>query len=290
MHVILVGGKGMLGCDLLDAVLARGWSASVLDLPEFDITRPDGLTGALPAGDVVINCAAFTRVDDAETEREACWRINADGAGHLAAACARRGLCLVHLSTDYVFDGRKGAPYAETDPVAPINYYGASKLKGEELVQAAGGGALIARTQSLFGLRGRNFVRAILGQLQQGKTTLRVVSDQVSAPTFTRHLADALLDLAAAGRASGVVHVAAAGACSWWEFARAIVERVRPSGVTVEPRDSSELRYPARRPAYSVLDTIRLQGLIGRALPPWLQGLDDYLSEEPLARDLRLSS
>ena len=275
----------MLGSDLLDAVLARDWSASVLDLPEFDITRPDGLAERLPAADVVINCAAYTRVDDAETDRETCGRINAEGAGHVAAACARRGLHLIHLSTDYVFDGRKGAPYVESDPVAPINYYGESKRKGEERVRAAGGGALIARTQSLFGLRGRNFVRAILGQLQQGKTTLRVVSDQVSAPTFTRHLAEALLDLAQAGRAEGVVHVAASGACSWWEFARAIVERIRP-GVEVEPRQSSELNYPAPRPPYSVLDTTRLQGLIGRRLPTWRQGLADYLAEEPLAKQL----
>lgn len=286
MHVILIGGKGMLGSDLLDAAVRRGGVATVLDLPEFDITRAEGLASLLPAGDVVINCAAFTRVDDAEREREFCRSINAAGAGHVAQACAERGLPLLHISTDYVFDGRKGAPYVESDPVAPLNFYGATKREGEEQVLEAGGEAVVVRTQSLFGLRGRNFVRAILGQLQQGKIPLRVVADQVSAPTYTRHLAEALLDLAARRPPTGIVHMAASGACSWWEFAKAIVARVRP-GVVVEQRTTAEMNYPAPRPPFSVLDTGRLYALIGRHLPDWQEGLDAYLAEEPLTAVVR---
>lgn len=286
MHVALIGGKGMLGCDLVDAVCARGDSATVLDLPEFDITNPAGMSDRLPDADVAINCAAFTRVDDAEREQEVCRAINADGAGHVARACAERGIYLIHISTDYVFAGDKGAPYTEDDPPAPLNVYGRSKLEGEERVRASGAEALIVRTQSLYGLRGRNFVRAILTQIQKGRTELSVVSDQVSAPTYTRHLADCLLDLASVRPAPGIVHAAASGACSWWAFARAIVERTRPA-VRVLEKSSAEMNFPARRPLYSVLDLSKLARLIGRAPPAWEDGLAAYLDEEPLAAAVR---
>ncbi len=276
----------MLGNDLLDAVIRRGGVATVLDLPEVDILQGDTLTDRLPHGDVAINCAAFTRVDDAERERELCWNINAVGAHNVARACAARGIPLLHLSTDYVFDGQKGSPYVEADPVAPLNYYGQSKREGELRVLEAGGRALVVRTQSLYGLRGRNFVRAILGQLEQNKVPLRVVADQVSSPTYTRHLADALLDLAARRLPTGIVHAAASGACSWWEFAKAIVDRVRP-GIEVQARKTVELNYPAPRPAYSVLDTTHLSNLIGRHLPTWQEGLAAYLAEEPLTAVVR---
>lgn len=279
----------MLGSDLRDAAVARGHTASVLDLPEFDITNPAGMAERLPAGDVVLNCAAYTRVDDAEREREVCHAINADGAGHVARACAARGIYLIHVSTDYVFAGDKGAPYTEDDPVAPLNYYGLTKLEGERRVLNSGAQALVVRTQSLYGLRGRNFVRAILNQLQQGKKELSVVADQVSAPTYTRHLADLLLALAERRPGPGVVHAASTGACSWWAFACAIVARVQ-SDARVAKKSSSEMNYPARRPAYSVLDTTRLRALIGRTPPTWEEGLDAYLREEPLAADVRAAA
>lgn len=286
MHIALVGGKGMLGSDLAVACARRGVTTSILDLPEVDITRPDGLADALPEADWAVNCAAFTRVDDAEKERALCWLINADGAGHMAQACARRGVPLLHLSTDYVFNGRKGTPYVESDPVEPLNYYGESKLAGERAVQAAGGHAVVVRTQSLYGLRGRNFIRAILNQLQQGKTSLRVVHDQVSSPTYTRHLAEGLLDLVAARPQPCIVNVAASGSCSWWEFARAIVDRVRP-GVEIAKLTTAELNFPALRPAFSVLDTALFTSLTGRPMPHWQDGLDAYLAEEPLAVEVR---
>lgn len=285
MNIALVGGKGMLGTDLAEACARQGHESSILDLPKVDITSAAGLAAALPACDWVVNCAAYTRVDDAEKERDLCWRINADGAGNLARACADRGLPLLHLSTDYVFNGGKGTPYAETDPVEPLNYYGESKLGGERAVQAAGGRVVIARTQSLYGLHGRNFIRAILNQIQQGKTSLRVVSDQVSSPTYTRHLAEGLLRLMDAQPPACIVHVAAAGHCSWWDLARAIVARVRP-GLDVAPLRSSDLNFPARRPAFSVLDCSLFASLTGSALPHWREGLEAYLAEEPLVREL----
>jgi dTDP-4-dehydrorhamnose reductase len=276
----------MLGSNLFDAARARGWSAAALGLPEFDITKPDHMAERLPDVDVAINCAAFTRVDDAERERERCRAINADGAGNLARACVDRGIYLIHISTDYVFAGNKGTPYTEDDEPAPLNFYGLTKLEGERQVAASGAKALIVRTQSLYGLRGRNFVRAILAQIRNGRDELFVVSDQTSAPTYTRHLADALLDLAETRPDAGIVHAAAPNACSWWAFARAIVARTRPD-VRVLERTSAEMNFPARRPAYSVLDTTKLTRLIGRALPPWEAGLDAYLGEEPLAAEVK---
>lgn len=285
MKIALVGGKGMLGTDLAEACARQGHDAVVLDLPKVDITAAAGLAEAIPDCDWVVNCAAYTRVDDAEKERELCWKINADGAGHVARACAARGLPLLHVSTDYVFNGLKGTPYLESDPVAPLNYYGESKLGGERAVQAAGARAVLVRTQSLYGLRGRNFVRAILGQIQKGRMSLSVVRDQVSSPTYTRHLAEGLLRLMDAQPPPCIVNVAAAGHCSWWDFACAIVSRVRP-GVAVQPLASSELNLPARRPAFSVLDTSLFASLTGAPLPHWREGLEAYLAEEPLAREL----
>jgi dTDP-4-dehydrorhamnose reductase len=282
LRLCVVGGKGMLGTDLSERILALNGEPIVRDLPELDICRLESVREAMPACDAVINCAAFTRVDDAEKERSACYAVNATGAGHVAKVCAERGFYMIQISTDYVFDGKKGSAYVETDPVAPPNYYGETKLAGEIAVRKAGGQTLIVRTQSLYGLRGRNFIKAILNQIRQGKDTLRVVSDQVSSPTYTRHLADALVRLVQTRR-TGVVNVAARGQCSWFEFAQAIVARVKP-GVQVVPMSAAELKFPATRPAFSVLDTSRYAQWTGHAMPTWEEGLDAYLQEEPLAR------
>ena len=284
MIIAIVGGRGMLGNDFRAVAEAAGAKTLVLDLPDFDICKIETIERALPPCDFVLNCAAFTRVDDAEKERDLALAINATGAGNLARVCAARRLPLVHVSTDYVFDGRKGTPYVETDPTAPLNYYGVSKLRGEEAVQAAGGEWTIVRTQSLYGLHGRNFIKAILNQLQQGRRELRVVDDQVSSPTFTVHLAEAIWTLMQK-RPRGFVNIASGGHCSWHAFACAIVEEVGVQAAVL-PRSTAELNYPALRPAFSVLDTARFTQLTGRRMPDWRQGLRDYLKLEPLARGL----
>ncbi len=286
MKLLLIGGKGMLGADLVSACRRAGVESVVLDLPKVDICKPESLEVGLPAGDVVLNCAAFTRVDDAEKERDICRAINATGAGNVARACAKRGLRLIHISTDYVFDGRKGRAYTESDAVAPLNWYGQTKLEGEREVAAAGGHWTIVRTQSLYGLNGRNFVKAILSQIQKGNKDLRVVNDQVSSPTYTRDLADALINLARVP-SNGLVNIACTGGCSWFDFAKAIVQQVGASGVSVHPRRTTELNYPALRPSFSVLDTTRFTQLTGRPMPTWQEGLAAYLKEEPLAAAMR---
>jgi dTDP-4-dehydrorhamnose reductase len=284
MKLVYVGANGMLGRDVLEAARSAEWEAEGCDLPGIDITQVESVRRHLPEGDVVINGAAFTRVDDAERELEAARRINADGAGHVAAVCAERGVTLLHISTDYVFNGRTDRDYVEEDATDPLSAYGITKWQGEVLVREQHPGAQVVRTQSLYGVHGRNFIKAILGQVVKGKKELTVVSDQVSSPTYTRHLATALLALAGVDHA-GVVHAAARGSCSWHRFAQEIVELVGRRDVAVLPMAAATLNYPAPRPAHSVLSTDLYTRLTGALMPSWREGLRAYLQEEPLARE-----
>lgn len=281
--VVILGGNGMLGSDLAKAGEAAGLDVGVLDLPQLDIRDFNNVREVLPQADWAVNCAAFTRVDDAEAQRHAAFAVNGEGAHSVARVCARRAIKLLHVSTDYVFDGRKGRPYLETDRPDPLGVYGASKLAGEKAVRAEGGHFLIVRTQSLFGARGPNFVRAIVKKLRESTdgAPLRVVNDQISSPTYTRHLADALVRLIRLDK-QGIVHCVASGECSWYDFAQAIVERVRP-GYEVVPITTAELARPAPRPAYSVLDTSLYNSWAGHPMPSWQDGLDAYLKEEGFA-------
>ena len=266
----------MLGTALMQACAQAGAQAIGMDLPELDITRYDRLLERMPVCDAVVNCAAYTNVDQAEVERDLALAVNAKGAGNLARACASRRTRLLHVSTDYVFDGTAGRPYLEDDPTNPVGYYGVTKLEGEKAVLAATDRCIVMRTQSLFGLNGRNFVLAILRRLDAGQE-LRVVSDQTSSPTHVAHLSAAILRLLAAGR-FGIVHASAGGSCSWHEFACAIVARVRPE-TAVAPVKTGEFKTLARRPAYSVLDKSRLAAWTGFQIPTWQEGLDRYLKE-----------
>ena len=271
----------MLGTDLVKACDAAGFQAIGLDLPQLDVRDFNSVREAMPQADWAVNCAAYTRVDDAESNRHEAFAVNGEGAHSLARVCVRRGIKLLHISTDYVFDGRKSRPYVEMDRPDPLGVYGASKLAGEKAVRAEGGHFLILRTQSLFGGRGPNFVRAIVQKAARNEEEIRVVEDQVSSPTYTVHLADAITRLIRLDK-QGVVHVSASGACSWFEFARAIVERVRPEAKVVAI-NSSELKRPAPRPAYSVLDNSLYNAWTGHPMPAWSEGLDAYLKEEGYA-------
>jgi dTDP-4-dehydrorhamnose reductase len=183
---------------------------------------------------------------------------------------------LLHISTDYVFDGTSSRPYTEDDPTAPVNRYGETKLAGEQAVQASGCRGLIVRTQSLFGPGDRHFVAAIVRQLAKPDPALRVVSDQVSCPTYTRDAAAAILNLLRL-HSEGIVHVSSEGACSWHDFARAIAARVRPAAA-VTPVPAAAYARRARRPAHSVLDKARYRAWTGERLPHWEQALDAYLA------------
>jgi dTDP-4-dehydrorhamnose reductase len=247
----------MLGQDVVRAASAVGYSRA-----ELDLTDAAAVHEAIGPDDLVVNCAAWTDVDGAEEHEDEALRINRDGARNVAEAAG----AVVYVSTDYVFDGTKRAPYVESDPVNPMTAYGRTKLEGERATAAANPRHFIARTSWLFGPGGKNFVETMLALGPE----VRVVDDQVGCPTFTGHLADALVRLAGTEE-YGVHHVAAAGSCSWFEFAREIFARAG-SDTRAEPCTTADFPRPAPRPAYSVLESER-----GNRLPTWQEGLDAYL-------------
>ena len=272
--VVVLGGRGMLGTDLVSACSRAGLETRSLHRPAFDIMDPESIAGQLIPGSVVVNCAAYTHVDDAETHREMAFSVNGSGAGIVARACYEYDCRLIQISTNYVFSGQEIRPYREEDPTDPVNTYGASKLEGERLVAQRLENSLIVRSQSLFGRNGRHFVSEICRKLDAGASELRVVNDQICSPTNTKHLAGAILTLLQSEH-TGLVHVSASGQCTWYDFAVEIVRQVKP-GVIVHPVQSVEYPLPARRPSYAVLDTSRFQAWTGRELPSWKEGLADY--------------
>jgi dTDP-4-dehydrorhamnose reductase len=275
MRILITGAGGMLGHDVREAARVAGHEPLALAREACDIADPASVLAAVTASrpDAVVNCAAWTAVDGAEGEEAAALAVNGDGAGHLAAAASAAGAWTVQVSTDYVFDGAKRTPYLESDPVAPLSAYGRTKLAGERAVATAAPGAhTIVRTAWLFGAHGRCFPKTML-RLAAERDELTVVDDQIGSPTFTGHLAPALVALAERPT-PGVVHVAAGEQCSWCEFAAAIVQ-VAGRDATVRGIPTSDYPTPAPRPAYSVLRSER--GV--PALPTWRVGLEAFMSE-----------
>ena len=274
--LLVTGAYGQLGRAVLAAAAARRLTALGHDLDTLDITDGEAVSRALestrPAA--VVNCAAFTAVDACETDEATAMRVNSQAVGHLAGACDRLGVRLLHVSTDYVFSGDGDRPYREDDPVGPRSAYGRSKLAGE-LAAAAARHHLVVRTAWLYGHGGQSFVEAIRRQLAAGVDPLRVVADQFGSPTFCDDLAEALLDLDRTG-ATGIVHAVNEGHVSWHGFAREIVRRLG-STTEVVPVRTADFPRPAPRPAWSVLSTDRLAVLLGRRLPPWPDALGRYL-------------
>jgi dTDP-4-dehydrorhamnose reductase len=281
MRTLVLGGGGMLGGAVLAAARARGWPALALSHAQADVGDEARLDHWMAAfgPEAVINCAAFTRVDDCETQPERALAVNGEAVGKVARAAERRGARLVQVSTDYVFDGdARQRPYAEDDATDPRSVYGRSKLLGEERALAYRRG-LVVRTSWLFGAGGPNFVAAIVRQIDGGARQLRVVADQVGAPTWTGFLARALLDLAPLA-VTGIVHYRNREPVSWYSFAAAIA-RWWPGAdgvVEVLPVTTVEMPRPAPRPAYSVLAVERCEALLGRPVESWELGLAEYLS------------
>lgn len=269
----------MLGRDVLAAAERAGHEVVGLTRSELDVTDAGAVRRALEAErpDAVINCAAYTNVDGAEEDEAAAHALNGDAAGHLAAAAATVGAAIVHPSTDYVFDGTKRTPYVESDSTGPNGAYGRTKLAGEEAVRAANERHFVVRTSWLFGVAGKNFVDTMI-TVGRDRDELKVVHDQVGCPTYTGHLADGLVKLAATGD-YGVHHLAGTGECSWYEFATEIFSRAGVD-VRVNPCTTEEFPRPAPRPAYSVLGSERRDPI---RLPDWRDGLAAYLAErEPV--------
>jgi dTDP-4-dehydrorhamnose reductase len=242
---------------------------------QLDVTRPESIAGALDGQpDLVVNAAAFTAVDGAEETPEAAFAVNRDGAAALAQACARRGVPLIHMSTDYVFDGTKAGAYVETDPPNPLNVYGRSKLEGEIAVREACERHVVLRCSWVFGPHGANFVRSVLARAARGEA-LRVVDDQRGCPTATSSIATAIVAIArcvgAGEKPWGTYHLAGRETATWFEFARAIVDAAQSwlPAVTIEPISTAQYPARARRPANSVLDCALLARRFGLAAESW---------------------
>lgn len=275
---VVVGAKGMLGTDLVRLMLESGIATVPLDVPELDIRSVNSTLEVLAAfkPGLIINVAAITDVDGCESSAEEAFSVNAYGASNVAEAARACGAFLIHMSTDYVFDGNKGSPYQESDPLNPLGVYGKSKAQGEAAISALlPDSHCIVRTQWLFGPHGKNFVEAILGAAQQ-REILKVVDDQQGSPTYSMDLAEALIKLSNIG-ATGVVHVTNSGRTTWYHFARRIVEQAAVKNVRVVPIKTEELGRPAPRPAYSVLDNARFVQITGAPLRSWEEALVEYL-------------
>ncbi len=277
MRILVMGHKGMLGSDLLE-VLGRGHEVSGVDQGEFDITSAGDCIRVVEefAPDAIVNAAAYTDVDGCESNRDLCFAVNAEGVRNVALACKGRNTKIVHYSTDYVFDGTKGKPYLEDDPCRPINVYGESKRRGEEILIEATSDHVLIRTAWLYGRQGKNFVKAILVKARdEGK--LRVVDDQVGSPTCSLDLAQAT-KLLLERDCRGIYHVTNRGVCSWYRFAGKILEIAQMPDVTIEPIRSHEINRKAKRPAYSVLSNRRFMEATQKAMRPWQVALNEYLT------------
>lgn len=279
MRLLVTGAKGMLGHRVVAVARAAGHEAVAADVEEFDLTDSAATEAFVreTAPDAVVNCAAYTRVDDAEEHEGLAARVNGEGAGNVAAACAAVGARIVQVSTDYVFDGARsdGRPYVESDPVGPQGAYGRTKLLGEQAVAAAHpDGHVIARTAWLFGAGGPNFVDTML-RLGRERDEVSVVADQTGCPTWTGHLAPALVALCEPTAPTGTVHLAGGGRCTWHDLAAAAFDRAGLA-TPVHPTTTDRFPRPAPRPAWSVLATER-EGV--PRLAPWQEGLAGHLEE-----------
>lgn len=292
MRILLFGANGQVGTELrrsllpLGEVVAATRTGSLADGEACEVADFDAPASLSPlveriAPDVVVNAAAYTAVDKAESEQEAAWRANAEAPAAIAAACKARDALLVHYSTDYVFDGTATRPYREDDPTSPLGVYGASKLAGEEAIRAGGARHVILRTAWVYAAHGKNFLLTML-RLARERDHLRVVDDQVGSPTSAALIADTTARVLASPEACGTWHLTASGETTWHGFAEAIFADACDCGLLtrapqVEAIATSAYPTPARRPAYSVLDNSRLSSDFGVRLPHWERGLQDVL-------------
>ncbi len=281
--VLVVGAKGQLGQDMALVFRSGGYAVEELDFPDIDITDPKNVEnafGKIKPG-VVINCAAYTAVDACEENRETAFAVNAKGAGILACAAEAIGAEIVHISTDYVFDGSKKGAYVENDEPCPRSVYGESKLEGERQILSGNPRHYILRIAWLYGNRGANFVktiRRVAEQKARENESIKVVDDQIGSPTYTMEVCRQVAALLP-GRKYGLYHATAEGECSWYGFAKAIVEAYG-IGVELLPCTTEEFPRPAPRPANSVLENNKLKDIGLNVMKNWHAAFEEYLREQ----------
>lgn len=274
--VALLGGSGMLGTDLDICLQSQGYQTRLYDLPEFDLTDPDQVRDVVSTADAVINCAAYTNVDGAESNEAMAMAVNAEAVGCLGQLARKAGCWVLHLSTDFIFDGKLDRPYSENDEPNPISVYGRSKLEGERALAASDCPHALVRIEWTYGLHGTNFIQKLL-ERARNQGVLTVVDDQIGSPTATVEVAQVLADLLGR-RATGIYHCASSGYVSRFEMARHVVDSLGLD-VTVSPCKTNEFNSPAARPLNSRFNCDKLTHLMGRPMVSWQEMLKTYLEQ-----------
>jgi len=275
-RIAILGGKGMLGTDLASACRQQGFDPIVLDLPDFDITNGDHLRQAVSNAEMIVNCAAYTNVDGAESEAELAHQVNAEAVGRLGAIARDADKWVLHISTDFVFDGRSDRPYIETDIPNPINTYGKTKLAGEQLLAQTGCRHCIIRVEWTYGSAGNNFVAKLMQRVEAGQA-IKVVDDQTGSPTATTEVARAICNLLGK-KPEGIYHFASAGYATRFEMAKFIFDKL---SIDTEPRacKTSDFPSPATRPLNSRFDCSKITRLLDGPIEPWQVPLERFLRQ-----------
>ena len=274
--VAILGGRGMLGTDLVDICRQQGFGVKVFDLPEFDITNAQQLKQAVSTADTIVNCAAYTNVDGAESNAELAYRVNAEAVGRLGILAKDAGKKVLHISTDFVFDGRSDMPYVETDLPNPVNTYGKSKLEGERLLADSGCRYCILRVEWTYGMHGNNFVTKIIQRAKTNKT-MKVVDDQVGSPTATTEVAKVICKLLPK-MSNGIFHFASSDYVSRYEMAKFIFDKLSID-VNLFPCKTSDFVSAAVMPLNSRFDCNRIEALLGEQIESWHGPLERFLQD-----------
>ncbi len=274
--ITILGGRGMLGSDLALACELRGLETNVLDLPDFDITNTDQLQQAVNDSNIIVNCAAYTNVDKAESEPELAYRVNAEAAGQLGDFARQGDVWVLHISTDFVFDGKSNTPYVETDSPNPINTYGASKLAGERLLLESSCHHCIMRVEWTYGSHGNNFVTKLIKRAKAGEK-LKVVDDQTGSPTATTEVAKAVCSLVSK-KPEGIFHFASEGYVTRFDMAKFILDKLNIA-INLSSCKTSDFPSPAERPLNSRFDCSKIKPLLDEPIKTWQEALEQFLEQ-----------
>jgi len=274
--IVILGGKGMLGSDLASECTNRGYDIAILDLPEFDITDEEQVKKTLSDTKIVINCAAYTNVEQAESESELAYKVNADAVGKLGEIAKANGIWVLHISTDFVFDGSSDRPYVETDEPNPINVYGKSKLAGEKLLIESECMHCIIRVEWTYGLAGNNFIVKLISIAKDGKP-LKVIDDQIGSPTATTRVSKAICELLKR-KEEGLFHFASSGYVSRYDMARFVFDELNMD-VDLSSCKTSDYVTAAARPLNSCFNCGKIEALLGEPIRPWQEPLEEFLGQ-----------